>query len=218
VNSARWESSPDPDLLLARRRDPGSPRRQRLLICAVARHVWAILPDEGRYAVEVAERLADGRCTEAERAAAFQAAGGDLSAVYTQADCIPAKALVDGELGYYLLDAVSSVTMVADAEGLTIPPMPRDRSAAERAAVAHLIRDVYGNPYHPVAADPGWRTEAAVGLARGMYDTRDFGPMPVLADALEDAGCTQPDVLGHCRRPGPHVRGCWVVDLVLGNS
>ncbi|HYH67576.1 MAG TPA: hypothetical protein VD866_22960 [Urbifossiella sp.] len=57
-----------------------------------------------------------------------------------------------------------------------------------------------------------------VGLARGMYESRDFGPMPVLADALEDAGCADADVLAHCRGDGPHVRGCWVVDLVLGQE
>ncbi|MBN9521028.1 hypothetical protein J0H58_21335 [bacterium] len=70
----------------------------------------------------------------------------------------------------------------------------------------------------PVAFDPAWRTEVAVALARGMYESRDFAPMPVLADALDDAGCDEPDILAHCRKPGPHVRGCWVVDLVLGKA
>jgi hypothetical protein len=74
------------------------------------------------------------------------------------------------------------------------------------------------NPFRPISFDPSWRTEAVVGLARGMYESRDFGPMPVLADALEDAGCADADVLAHCRGPGPHVRGCWVVDLVLGKE
>ncbi|MBN9517038.1 hypothetical protein J0H58_00740 [bacterium] len=69
-----------------------------------------------------------------------------------------------------------------------------------------------------VAFNPSWRTEAVVGLARGMYESRDFAPMPVLADALEDAGCDQPDILAHCRGDRPHVRGCWVVDLVLGKE
>jgi hypothetical protein len=85
------------------------------------------------------------------------------------------------------------------------------------AVASALLRDVLDNVFAPVAFDPGWRTEAVVGLARGMYETRDFAPMPVLADALEDAGCANPDVLAHCRG-GPHVRGCWVVDLVLGKA
>jgi hypothetical protein len=82
-----------------------------------------------------------------------------------------------------------------------------------------LFRDIFGNPFHPVAFDQSWRTSAAVGLARAMYESRDFAAMPVLADALEEAGCDRPDVLAHCRDPhGVHVRGCWVVDLVLGKS
>ena len=66
--------------------------------------------------------------------------------------------------------------------------------------------------------DPSWRTSTAVGLARTMYESHDFAAMPILADALEEAGCDSPDVLAHCRADTPHVRGCWVVDLVLGKS
>jgi hypothetical protein len=81
-----------------------------------------------------------------------------------------------------------------------------------------LVRDIFGNPFRPVAFSPEWRTTTAVAIAQGMYESRDFGPMPLLADALQDAGCEQPDILDHCRGPGPHVRGCWVVDGVLGKS
>jgi hypothetical protein len=79
-------------------------------------------------------------------------------------------------------------------------------------------RDASGNPFRPAAFDAAWRTQAAVALARQMYESRDFGAMPILADALQDAGCTSDDILDHCRGPGPHVRGCWVVDLVLGKE
>lgn len=78
-----------------------------------------------------------------------------------------------------------------------------------------LVRDIFGNPFRPVTFDPDWRTTTAVQLARGMYEGRDFAAMPILADALQDAGCDNADILDHCRGPGPHVRGCWVVDLVL---
>ncbi len=61
-----------------------------------------------------------------------------------------------------------------------------------------------------------WRTTTATTIASQMYDSREFGAMPILADALQDAGCENADILEHCRGPGPHVRGCWVVDLVLG--
>ncbi len=81
---------------------------------------------------------------------------------------------------------------------------------------ASLLRDIFGNPFRPVAFDAAWRTSTAVALAQGMYESRDFGAMPILADALQDAGCDSDDILTHCRGDGPHVRGCWVVDLVLG--
>lgn len=83
---------------------------------------------------------------------------------------------------------------------------------------ADLLRDIFGNPFRPISFAQVWRTEAAVGIAAKMYDSREFGNMPILADALQDAGCELPEVLDHCRGPGPHVRGCWVVDLVLGKA
>jgi hypothetical protein len=83
---------------------------------------------------------------------------------------------------------------------------------------ADLVRDVFANPFRPVKFDSAWQSSSAVTLAQTMYDARDFAAMPILADALEDAGCGYPEVLVHCRGPGPHVRGCWVVDLVLGKA
>ncbi len=81
-----------------------------------------------------------------------------------------------------------------------------------------LLRDIFGNPFRPVVFDLPWRCESAVSLARTAYDTRNFTLLPILADALEEAGCDHPDVLTHCRDPQQvHVRGCWVVDGVLGN-
>ncbi len=87
------------------------------------------------------------------------------------------------------------------------------------ACFVPLLHDIFGNPFRPVAFDPRWQTSTAVGLARTMYDARDFGAMPILADALQDAGCEDDAILNHCRDPQQvHVRGCWVVDLVLGKS
>jgi hypothetical protein len=88
----------------------------------------------------------------------------------------------------------------------------------QRDAHTDLIREVFGNPYRPVPFSPSWRTETALSLALGMYDSRDFSAMPILADALQEAGCEDATVLAHCRGPSPHVRGCWVVDLVLGRD
>jgi hypothetical protein len=80
------------------------------------------------------------------------------------------------------------------------------------------LRDIFGNPFRPVAFDPSWRTSAAVAIAKGMYESRDFAAMSLLADALQDADCADQQILDHCRGPGPHVKGCWVVDFVLGKE
>ncbi|MCE9566326.1 MAG: hypothetical protein K8U57_30245 [Planctomycetes bacterium] len=81
------------------------------------------------------------------------------------------------------------------------------------------MRDIFGNPFRPVTFSPEWRTSTAVALARQLYESRDFSAMPILADALQDAGCDIDDILTHCRdEKQVHVRGCWVVDMVLGKS
>jgi hypothetical protein len=78
-----------------------------------------------------------------------------------------------------------------------------------------LIRDIFGNPFRPVVFDPTWRTPSVSNVALAIYEERRFADMPILADALEEAGCTNVDVLDHCRGGGEHTRGCWLVDLVL---
>jgi hypothetical protein len=96
--------------------------------------------------------------------------------------------------------------------------------AAEGRVSAGFLRDVVGNPFRPVTLAPGWLTPQVVALAQAANDQRglptgtlDVPRLAVLADALEDAGCTDADLLNHLRGPGPHYRGCWVVDLILGN-
>ncbi|MBM3979410.1 MAG: hypothetical protein FJ304_03850 [Planctomycetes bacterium] len=89
----------------------------------------------------------------------------------------------------------------------------------DRARQAVFLRDIFGNPFRPVAFAPEWRTDTAIALARTMYEAREFSAMPILADALQDAGCDSDDILNHCRDArATHVRGCWVVDLVLGKA
>jgi hypothetical protein len=93
--------------------------------------------------------------------------------------------------------------------------------AAENSAQASLLRDIVGNPFWTSNLDPlwlSWNGGTVQQLARAIYDERRFDDLPVLADALEDAGCTDAAILNHCRGPGPHVRGCWVLDLLLGKS
>jgi hypothetical protein len=91
----------------------------------------------------------------------------------------------------------------------------RLRAAGEQA---QLVRCVFGNPFHHVTVTPSWLTPTVLALAEGIYAERAFDRLPILADALQDAGCDNPDVLGHCRGGGPHVRGCWMVELVLGKA
>ena len=105
------------------------------------------------------------------------------------------------------------------AAGLSSADWTQDVATVREASeLAAILRDIFGNPFRPVAFDPAWRTSTAVALAEGMYDRRDFGAIPILADALQDAGCEDEQILSHCRGDGPHVRGCWVVDLVLGKE
>jgi hypothetical protein len=115
----------------------------------------------------------------------------------------------------YILE-VAECCAGAMARGNSILPTGTDFDPDEQRAQAVLIRDIVGNPFRPVTFNPAWRTDTAVAVARQMYDSRDFGAMPILADALQDAGCEDEQVLNHCREPGPHVRGCWVCDAVLG--
>jgi hypothetical protein len=90
---------------------------------------------------------------------------------------------------------------------------------AEGAAQCDLIRDLFRAPRsREMTADPIWLTPAVAALAAQMYESRDFSPMPILVDALQEAGCDNEDILNHCRSGGVHVRGCWVVDLVLGKE
>ena len=88
----------------------------------------------------------------------------------------------------------------------------------EESEQARLLRDIVGNPFRRVTLDPAWRTSTVVALAGQMYASRDFNAMPILADALMDAGCDSDDILSHLRGPGLHARGCWALDLVLGKQ
>lgn len=94
--------------------------------------------------------------------------------------------------------------------------MVRDREATkERESQAELLRCIAGHLHRPAPDfDPAWRTETVDGLVRRMYDAREFGNMPILADALQDAGCEDGSVLTHCRHGAVHARGCWVIDQI----
>jgi len=160
----------------------------------------------------MAEWYADGEATEQELAEtmvpAFQAsmAGGSGAVCFLT--------LGDG--------FEASQRVLEERLKMEGPQMPFEfwlwrKQRRRRAFYASLIRDVFGPlPFRPVSFNPAWRTDTALQLARQMYESREFSAMPILADALQDAGCDNDDILNHCRdTKATHVRGCWVVDLVL---
>lgn len=91
-------------------------------------------------------------------------------------------------------------------------------AASEEAAQCEIVRDIQGYPEVTVMFDPEWRTSTAVAMARGFVESRDFSAMPILADALQDAGCEDPEILEHCRAEKPHFRRCWVIEMILAKG
>jgi hypothetical protein len=108
---------------------------------------------------------------------------------------------------------VSAVTAETDAY-----EVERKVQAVVEEAQCDLLRDIFGNPFRSVRAHSWWLTPTVVALARGIYEDRAFDRLPILSDALQDAGCVDEEILAHCRRLGPHVSGCWVVDAMLSNE
>jgi hypothetical protein len=256
-----WFTCTDPRAMFALLRGKENGRKFRLFACACCRRVEHLLTDDrSSYALEVAEQFQDGgvpaqayKASERAAADAFAAQARVLGADeaprgWTEADRVrlfasvfAAQAVADcfGNIASAAADCCGAVRGYGTAE-LTDDAQLRETGdrieAAERAAQAALLRDLYGNPFQPVALDPAWRTGAIVALAQKMYVSRNFSEMPTLADALQDAGCENESILNHCRysslqaaepdAPGPapkhrswlHVRGCWVVDLILGKK
>jgi hypothetical protein len=257
-----WFTCTDPRPMCGLLRGKERGRKFRLFACACCRRVAHLLTDERSYfALEAFERFLDGELTlkeytlgerEAADAGAAQArvVGGNESArgsseadrVRLFAYLFAAQAVVDcfGNVTSVAADCCGALRAEGTAELMDDIQLREtgDRiEAAERTTQAVLLRDIFGNPFHPIALDPAWRTAPVVSLARKMYNSHDFGEMPDLADALQDAGCENERILNHCRyssaqaaehggspgagratRSSPHVRGCWVVDLVLGKS
>jgi hypothetical protein len=235
MSEKRWRHGLDPEAMLKHLEGRASPRKLRLLACAACRYVWAHLVDErSRRAVEVAERHADGlasvdelRQAYAEACAAFgelvQASPGNIiwaaAAVHnacwyedpweTTQRCLGSAADVAG------WQAMLDVDAGRMAHAPHWDSLVRDR---ELGKMARLVREVFGNPFKPIAVEPAWCTEAVVSLARTIYDQREFSRLPELADLLQQRGCKSKAILEHGRDPRPHYRGCWVVDSLLRKS
>jgi hypothetical protein len=193
-----------------------SVRKERLFAVACSRSEF--IQDERLYkAIEVVERCADELATEDEVQKAREAATGMPSG--------PQRELALAVLG---LDKSSCRpgTVAVCATRIEMAHLPRDPLGNVNLPAhlkifriqANLLRDIFGNPFRPVAVDPGWRTSNVVSAAEAIYTNRVFGDLPVLADALKDAGCNNSEIQNHCRQPAKHVRGCWVLDLLLGKK
>jgi len=212
MTEAEWRRCPDPTLLLQQVRGKVSDRKRRLFACGCCRRIWSRLTDEFhfcRQAVEVAERFADGLATESEREDYWFAVNEeDREEVVDEAYVAACRAIsLDNEEDGDFASATARCAVLA-------VPRP-DR---ERAAQCRLARCVFGNPFRPVTFDPAWITATVQSLAAAIYEERAFDRMPILGDALEDAGCDHAEVLAHCRKDKGHARGCWVVDAVLGKE
>jgi hypothetical protein len=203
-------------------RGKASDRKLRLWACGCCRRAWRWLERHAHKAIEVAERHSDLQATAHELAAARAGVeeqtyleGGEP--VYDPTFWACGESIVEDVRGALFYSATTVAAEVTE-DGAGADDRFAGIITREKAAHVHLSHDVFGNPFRPVPADPAWLTSAVVALAGGIYADRAFDRMPILADALEDAGCEDTDVLSHCRSGGPHVRGCWVVDLLLGKE
>jgi hypothetical protein len=205
MTEQEWLVCNDPHPMLAfLTSQPVSERKLRLFAFACSRRMWDWIDKLGRAAVEAAEKFADGKASSEEmRAARLACQGAGGKSAWYAAATIPTV-------------AARNAARSAQA-GVASNPMIGSE-AAELAAQADLLRGIFGNPFHPISLSPSCTTPAVVNLAQEIYDNRGFDRLACLADALQKAGCDNADILAHCRGPGPHVRGCWVVDLVLGKE
>ena len=210
-----WLASTNPKELLAFVRETASDRKYRLFSAACCRRIWHLLTDaQYRMAVEVAERFADGLVTEDERERAYEASFAIRSVGEGAANYAVSASPREGAL-WTIDTAIQAAAFTTDEE---YDPSRWDLECREQCV---LIRDIFSNLFRCVEIESTvltWNDGTVPKIAGTIYDERSFHDMPILADALEEAGCANADILGHCRGDGPHVRGCWVVDLILGKE
>jgi len=216
-----------------------SDRKLRLFACACYRRIRHLLPDRrAEAAVEVAERVADGFMPvqvllEAEASirvpidnleGRWRASRGRERVALLPTHEALALGLITlwpqaPKAAYYASsNAYLTAAAIANPGAASSDKKYSASRVAEERVQTDLLRDIFGHPFRPVTAEARWLTSTAAALAQAIYTERAFDRLPILADALEEAGCDEPAVLAHCRSGGPHVRGCWVVDLVLGQE
>ena len=222
MTEPEWLACTDPTPMLEFLLGKASNRKVRLFEVACCRRIWRLLPDDDcRQAVLVAERFADGNATDRERRAVRKLVAtikesGDLASINARGAAFDANEKTAGKkFGF-------GSAAVAAAEGRGADNRYRRRLRAEEKAQAGLLRCIFGPlPFRPITLKPAWLSwhgGTIPKLAQAIYDDRTFDHLPILADALEEAGCTHSDILAHCRHPGQHARGCWSLDLILGKE
>jgi hypothetical protein len=224
VTEAEWLASADTKPMRALLGERATSRKQRLLACGCCRVHWHLFNNEAlRNAVEVAERLADNPFLDDSELVTVEGAITEMShglSYPVRYVCNAAREVLHGGSDRWIRVPVYLVLgepRNADPHEEVVPWQVT--FSAKMRYVPTLFRDLFGNPFRPVVFSTSWRSDTAVSLAQQMYKSREFSAMPILADALQDAGCACEDVLNHCRdATATHVRGCWVVDLVLGKE
>jgi hypothetical protein len=230
VTEVEWLNCTDPQFMLEFLRGKVSDRKFRLFAVACCRRLLHEVRVHAKdvHAVDVAERYADGESTAAEMEAAATYVWGPPSARRTAA--FACRDTTGIEAGNVLADCTAENAAWAAGEhaaflaGLdNASPEFASARAAEKVTQIALLQEVLGPvPFHSLrsiaASILTWNDGCVATLATAIYQERAFDRLPILGDALEDAGCTDADILNHCRGPGPHTRGCWVVDLVLGKE
>ena len=182
-------------------------RKPRLFACACCRRIWNWLDEPDGAAIEIAERYADGLAKYSELSAVGLRSPPVDAALNLHPESVANRVC---ELVYQ-----NAATQSGDTE------QGRIEARQERIQQVKLLREMFGNPFRSPELDApllGWNDQTVPKIAAAIYDERAFDRMPILADALEDAGCDDADILRHCREPGQHVRGCWVIDLLLGKE
>lgn len=206
-----WLDCADPRDLLVCLEEKTSERKARLYTCGLGRCAWPFLGDDrSRNVVDIAEKYADGLVTSLELQVVWKAA---LDARQGAASYIAAYT---GDRGPWQAARMAVIAIqLAKREATTAKDWSTNLSARSR----RLLHCVFRNPFREIAMEPAWlawHDGTIPQIAQTIYDHRTFNDLPILADALEEAGCNNADILAHCRSGGEHVRGCWVVDLLLG--
>jgi hypothetical protein len=201
-------------------RGRSSDRKLRLFSAACCRQAWRWIKEPyHRLAVEAAEDFADGRITVDDLQKARAAAWASEASNRREGVYAAARAVATTSAGAAARQAQRHVVHTLFRANIVRFDMEAGRKRAIQRQQCDLLRDILGNLFRSVSVKPAWlvwNDGTTVKIAEAIYEGHAFDRLPILADALEDAGCDNADLLAHCRRPGPHVRGCWVIDLLLG--